>query len=185
MKQFLECGRIVSTHGVRGEVKAEVWMDSPQEMTALKTLYLEGGKTPLPVQGARVQKNMVLLKLAGVETPEAGSLLRQKVLYARREDIPLKKGQYFLLDLIGLAVVDEIVTALGGTLDIASRYGTLTEITETGANRVYHIRFADGKVRLAPDIPQVVIRLAPEEGLVEIRPLPGLFDDVTEDDYEV
>ena len=48
MKQFLECGRIVSTHGVRGEVKAEVWMDSPQEMTALKTLYLEGGKTPLP-----------------------------------------------------------------------------------------------------------------------------------------
>ena len=105
MKQFLECGRIVSTHGVRGEVKAEVWMDSPQEMTALKTLYLEGGKTPLPVQGARVQKNMVLLKLAGVETPEAGSLLRQKVLYARREDIPLKKGQYFLQDLIGLSLI--------------------------------------------------------------------------------
>ena len=128
MKQFLECGRIVSTHGVRGEVKAEVWMDSPQEMTALKTLYLEGGKTPLPVQGARVQKNMVLLKLAGVETPEAGSLLRQKVLYARREDIPLKKGQYFLQDLIGLAVVDA---------DSGRRYGTLTEITETGANRVY------------------------------------------------
>ena len=176
MKQFLECGRIVSTHGVRGEVKAEVWMDSPQEMTALKTLYLEGGKTPLPVQGARVQKNMVLLKLAGVETPEAGSLLRQKVLYARREDIPLKKGQYFLQDLIGLAVVDA---------DSGRRYVTLTEITETGANRVYHIRFADGKVRLAPDIPQVVIRLAPEAGLVEIRPLPGLFDDVTEDDYEV
>ena len=176
MKQFLECGRIVSTHGVRGEVKAEVWMDSPQEMTALKTLYLEGGKTPLPVQGARVQKNMVLLKLAGVETPEAGSLLRQKVLYARREDIPLKKGQYFLQDLIGLAVVDA---------DSGRRYGTLTEITGTGASRVCHIRFADGKVRLAPDRRQVVIRLAPEEGLVEIRPLPGLFDDVTEDDYEV
>ena len=54
MKQFLECGRIVSTHGVRGEVKAEVWMDSPQEMTALKTLYLEGGKTPLPVHAIAV-----------------------------------------------------------------------------------------------------------------------------------
>ena len=45
--------------------------------------------------------------------------------------------------------------------------------------------FADGKVRLAPDIPQVVLRLAPEEGVIEIRPLAGLFDDVTEDDYEV
>ena len=113
MKEFLECGKIVSTHGVRGEVKAEVWMDSPEEMTALKTLYLDGGKTPLP------------------------------------------------------------------------EYGKLCDITETGANRVYHIRFADGKVRLAPDIPQVVLRLAPEEGVIEIRPLAGLFDDVTEDDYEV
>ena len=54
MKEFLECGKIVSTHGVRGEVKAEVWMDSPEEMTALKTLYLDGGKTPLTVKGARV-----------------------------------------------------------------------------------------------------------------------------------
>lgn len=92
MKEFLECGKIVSTHGVRGEVKAEVWMDSPEEMTALKTLYLDGGKTPLTVKGARVHKNMVLLTLAGVETPEAGSALRQKVLFARREDIPLERG---------------------------------------------------------------------------------------------
>ena len=73
MKEFLECGKIVSTHGVRGEVKAEVWMDSPEEMTALKTLYLDGGKTPLTVKGARVHKNMVLLTLAGVETPRAAA----------------------------------------------------------------------------------------------------------------
>ena len=95
MKDYLECGKIVSTHGVRGEVKAEVWMDAPEEMTALKTLYLDGGRTPLTVLGARVHKNMVLLTLAGVETPEAGSALRQKILFARREDIPLEKGQYF------------------------------------------------------------------------------------------
>ena len=176
MKEFLECGKIVSTHGVRGEVKAEVWMDSPEEMTPLKTLYLDGGKTPLTVKGARVHKNMVLLTLAGVETPEAGSALRQKVLFARREDIPLEKGQYFLQDLLGCEVKDA---------DTGKEYGKLCDITETGANRVYHIRFADGKVRLAPDIPQVVLRLAPEEGVIEIRPLAGLFDDVTEDDYEV
>ena len=121
-------------------------------------------------------KNMVLLTLAGVETPEAGSALRQKVLFARREDIPLEKGQYFLQDLLGCEVRDA---------DTGKPYGKLCDITETGANRVYHIRFADGKVRLAPDIPQVVLRLAPEEGVIEIRPLAGLFDDVTEDDYEV
>jgi len=118
MKEFLECGKIVSTHGVRGEVKAEVWMDSPEEMTALKTLYLDGGKTPLTVKGARVHKNMVLLTLAGVETPEAGSALRQKVLFARREDIPLEKGQYFLQDLLGCEVKDA---------DTGKEYGKLCE----------------------------------------------------------
>lgn len=122
MKEFLECGKIVSTHGVRGEVKAEVWMDSPEEMTALKTLYLDGGKTPLTVKGARVHKNMVLLTLAGVETPEAGSALRQKVLFARREVIPLEKGQYFLQDLLGCEVKDA---------DTGKEYGKLCDITET------------------------------------------------------
>lgn len=176
MKEFLECGKVVSTHGVHGEVKAEVWMDHPEEMTALKRVYLDGGKTPLTVKSARVHKNAVLLTLEGITTPEAGSALRQKVLFARREDIPLKKGQYFLQDLLGCEVRDA---------DTGKPYGKLCDITETGANRVYHIRFADGKVRLAPDIPQVVLRLAPEEGVIEIRPLAGLFDDVTEDDYEV
>ena len=52
MKDYLECGKIVSTHGVRGEVKAEVWMDAPEEMTALKTLYLDGGM--------EVAKNFIL-----------------------------------------------------------------------------------------------------------------------------
>ena len=176
MKPYLECGRIVTTHGVRGEVKAEVWMDAPEEMTRLKTLYLEAGKTPLAVQSARVQKNMVILKLEGYDTPEQGSLLRQKTLYARREDIPLREGEHFLQDLLGLTVVDA---------DDGHIYGKLVDYSETGANRVYHIRFADEKVRLIPAIPQVVIATLPEEGRMVIRPLPGLFDDVTEDDYEV
>lgn len=176
MKAFLECGKIVTTHGIRGDVKAEVWMDSPEELCAIRMLYLDGGKTPLKVQNARVQKNMVLLKLEGIDTPEAGNTLRQKVLYARREDIPLEEGQYFLQDLIGMQVVDA---------DDGRLYGKLIETTETGANRVHHIRFADGKVRLIPAIPQVIVAVEPEAGRMVIRPLPGLFDDVTEADYEV
>ena len=69
MKDFLECGKVVSTHGVHGEVKAEVWMDHPEEMTALKRVYLDGGKTPLTVKSARVHKNAVLLTLQAVSTP--------------------------------------------------------------------------------------------------------------------
>ena len=100
MKEFLECGKVVSTHGVHGEVKAEVWMDHPEEMTALKRVYLDGGKTPLTVKSARVHKNAVLLTLEGITTPEAGSALRQKVLFARRKDIPP--------GLVALALIFEV-----------------------------------------------------------------------------
>ena len=68
-KQYLEAGRIINTHGVRGEVKAEAWTDEPVVLAGLKTLYLEG--RPLRVEGARVHKGFVLLKLEGVDTVEA------------------------------------------------------------------------------------------------------------------
>ena len=93
-----------------------------------------------------------------------------------KEQYPLKEWEEAVSYLLGCEVRDA---------DTGKPYGKLCDITETGATREYHIRFADGKVRLAPDIPQVVLRLAPEEGVIEIRPLAGLFDDVTEDDYEV
>ncbi len=171
MKQFLECGKVVTTHGVRGEVKAEVWMDTPEEMTRLKTVYLREGAEALPVERARVQKNMVILKLAGYESPEAASALRQKVLYCDRADVPLKKGQYFLQDLMGLTVVDA---------DDGHPYGTLSDISETGANSVYHITFPDGSIKLIPAIPQVVIGVELAEGKMRIRPLPGLFEGAEE-----
>lgn len=176
MKQFLECGKIVTTHGIRGEVKAEVWMDSPAELTGLKTLYLEGGKTPITVENARVQKNMVILKLAGLDTPEEANAYRQKVLWCRREDIPLREGQYFLQDLMGLTVVDA---------DSGKTYGKLVDISETGANSVYHIEFADKSIQLIPAIAQVVLEIDIEGGRMKIRPLPGLFDDAGEETDEV
>ena len=119
---------------------------------------------------------MALLQLEGVNDMDAARALRGQVFYFDRSDATLPEGRWYVADLIGCEVRDA---------DTGKPYGKLCDITETGANRVYHIRFADGKVRLAPDIPQVVLRLAPEEGVIEIRPLAGLFDDVTEDDYEV
>ena len=80
----------------------------------------------------------------------------------------MEEGQCFVQDLIGLRVVDG---------DDGREYGVLTQVTETGANDVYHIRFADGKERLIPAIPQVVLDIDLEEERMTIRPLEGLFDD--------
>ena len=101
-KRFLECGKIVATHGLRGEVKVLPWCDGPEALVPIKTFYLDGGNTPKRAERCRIQKNMVLLKLEGVDTPEAAQALRGRVLWLDREEDTLEEGQYYIQDLIGL-----------------------------------------------------------------------------------
>ena len=167
-KEFLEIGKIVSTHGLKGEVRVQPWTDSPEFLTDFSTLYFAEGKEKLTVEKARVQKNVVLLKLKGTETVEAANLLRGKVLYMARSDANLPENTYFIQDLIGLDVIDAD--------DASVVYGKLTEVSPTGANDVYHIT-KDGKTVLIPAIRQVVIETDPDAGFMRIRPMKGLFDD--------
>lgn len=165
-KRFLECGKIVATHGLRGEVKVLPWCDGPEALVPIKTFYLDGGNTPKRAERCRIQKNMVLLKLEGVDTPEAAQALRGRVLWLDREEDTLEEGQYYIQDLIGLSVEDA---------DTGERYGTLQDVTETGANDVYHVAFPDGRVQLVPAIPQVIAKIDIDGGKMLIRPLEGLF----------
>lgn len=167
-KQYLECGKIVTTHGVLGEIKVQPWCDSPEELEKIETLYFDEGKIPLEVQRARSHKNMVLVKLKGIDSIEQAQAFRGKVLWADRKDFALEAEQYFIQDLIGMNVVDA---------DDGHAYGVLTDVSQTGANDVYHITFVDGTVRLVPVIPQVIISTDIDAGVMQIRPLKGLFDD--------
>ena len=167
-KRYLECGRIVSTHGIRGEVKVQHWCDTPEFLCGFKTLYLDaGGQRPLRVEAARPHKGMVLLLLEGIGSIDDAVTLRGKTLYIDREDAP-DDGGHFLQDLIGLTVRDA---------DSGQVYGTLHDVLETGANDVYDVRDASGKQRLVPVIPQVVERVDVDGGEILIRPLEGLFDE--------
>lgn len=167
-KQFLETGKIVTTHGIKGEVKVMPWCDDPQIFLELKKLYLEKGKKEILIDGARLQKNMVLLKIRGIDDMTAAQSMRGKVIYLNRDDIKLEEGEYFIQDLIGLEVSD---------VDSGKVYGELVDVSETGANDVYHIKFADGSVKLIPAIKDVVIETDIDGNTMKIRPLVGLFDD--------
>lgn len=167
-KEFLECGKIVTTHGIAGEIKLNPWCDSPEELLDIETFYLDEGKTPVKATRVRAHKNMAIIKLEGYDGIEASQALRGKVLYARRSDFPLEEGQYFISDIIGLTVVDA---------DDNHEYGKVCEVSSTGANDVYHIAFLDGSIKLIPVIKQVIISTDIDAGVLKIRPLAGLFDD--------
>lgn len=166
-KQFLEIGKIVSTHGVRGEVKVLPWCDSAEFLTEFEELYFDGGKTPIQIENARVHKGMAILKLEGVSTMDQANLYRGKVLYMDRDDVELEPGTYFIQDLIGLSVIDA---------DTGEEYGTLCDVTQTGANDVYHIKAPDGKEYLIPAIEQVIEKTDLTQGKLLIHPLEGLFE---------
>ena len=100
--RYLEAGKIVNTHGIAGEVKILPWADDPAFLLDFDTLYIDG--QPVSLLGARVHKNCVLAKLAGIHDINEAMKLKNKVVFIDREDAELEEGAFFLADLMGLEV---------------------------------------------------------------------------------
>lgn len=168
MREFLEAGKIVGTHGVRGEMRAEAWCDSPEVLQQIKALYFDEGRTRLQLKSRRIHKGMLLFTLEGVDTVEQADLLRGKLLYLNRADIKLEKGRHFLQDLMGLTVKD------GNTGQV---YGTLTRVFSTGANDVYQIEDKNGREYLFPAVAHMIKQIDLAQGEMLVLPIAGIFDD--------
>ena len=166
-KEFLEAGKIVGTHGVRGELRVESWCDSPKVLAGIKTLYWNGGETAVKVLGARMHKSLVLMKLEGVDSATQGDLLRGKVLYLARKDVKIPEGRYFIQDLIDMQVQDA---------DTGTVYGKVREVFQTGANNVYRIVGENGKEYLYPAVEEMIAETDLDGGVIRVRPLAGIFD---------
>lgn len=168
-KQFLEAGKIVGTHGLKGEVRIDPWCDSAEFLSRFKRLFYKDG-TELKVKSSKVHKNITIVHFAGVDTVEQADVLRGRVVYISREDVRLPEGVYFVQDLIGLTAVDAD--------DDTAVYGKVTDVIQTGANDVYQIT-KDGQDHLIPKIPDVVTEVDIEGGFVRIntKTIKGLFDD--------
>ena len=168
IKQFIETGRIVGTHGVRGEMRLEVWADSPAFLSGMKRLYLsEQGDKQISLLAARPHKNICILKVKGVDTIEEAEKYRGKVVYINRDDKKLEKGRYYIQDLIGCKVFHH---------ETEKELGYICEVTQTGANDVWHIKSGENEY-LIPVIPDVVRMVDVEKEMVRIVPLRGIFED--------
>ena len=165
---FLEMGKIVTVHGIKGEVKIQPWCDDACLFCEFDKLYLDkNGNDAVKINSARVQKNMVIAKLGGIDTVEQAQKMRNRILYADRKELVLEENTYFICDLLGMEVINA---------DTGKSYGKIYDVISTGANDVYCSKLED-KEYLFPALPQVVIQTDIEKGVMSIRPLKGLFDD--------
>lgn len=165
MDKYLETGRIVAVQGLAGEVRVEPWCDSAEFLCGFDTLYFSKGEKPVEIEYSRKHKNIVIMKLRGVDSIEEAQLLRGKILYIDRDDVELEEGSYFVQDLIGLTVSG----------DDGRVYGKITDVFRTGANDVYTVKDGE-KEYLVPAIPDVVLDTDIGAGTMTIHPLDGLFD---------
>ncbi len=166
-KEYLEVGQVVTIHGIKGELRINPCCD-PGDLEAAKHLYFDGGARSIDVERVRPHKNIYIVKLAGIDTPEEAVKLRGKTAYMHRSEIPLPEGSFFIQDLIGLSVVDD---------ESGEVYGELADFAETGANDIYCVKQPDGREVWIPAINDVIIHTDPAAGVMRIRPLKGLFDE--------
>ena len=157
---FIEAGRITNTHGVAGEVKIEVWLDSPEFMKRFKRIYIDG--RPCVLRSARVHKQFLLCSMEGVGDVNAAMALKGKTVFIAREDAKLPAGTYFLQDLIGARVVDEQ----------GREIGILTEVMERPASNIYVVK---GETEhLIPAVPEFIMSTDIEAGRITVRLIEGM-----------
>ena len=168
MTKYLEIGQIVNTFGIKGMVKIKPFTDDINRFDKLETIYIENrkGRKEYEIEEVKYHKNMVLMKLKGIDTPEEADLLRQSYLLVdRRKEEPLEEGVYYIVDWLGL----EAYTDEGQLL------GKIDDIFNTGSNDIYVIKDELGKQILLPGLPEVLKQVDLESGKIIFHLIPGLM----------
>ena len=163
--EYLAVGFLRRPHGVQGEILMDVHTDFPQRLKAGRRLFLGSEYLPVTLAGVRPHGDALIVRLQGIDTPEAAGRFRNTWLFSRKEDLPpLPEGRFYQYQVLGLEVRDEEDRLIG----------TVTEILETGANDVYVVTDGTGREVLLPVIPEVILEINPEAGRLRVHLLEGL-----------
>jgi len=167
-------GRVLGAHGVRGEVKVLPLTDFPERFLGMTRLevFRPAGRlmASLTVRSLRFHeaKGLFLVETGEIGDRDGAEDLKDGVVMIKAsERVPLSKGSFWVDDVVGLRVV---------SADTGEEIGKVEAVLQTGAHDVYSVRTPQGEVRMMPAVREVVLRILPEEGIMEVRPLEGLWD---------
>ena len=176
MQNYLPACKIVSTHGVRGEMKALPLCDGAAFLAKFKRLFATAqGGGECRVLGVRAQGNAILLRLEGVCDMDAARALVGRTYYFAKADARLPKGRFFIDDLLGCEVIDA---------DTAHVYGTLTAIDHPAAQDIYTVTDAAGGKHAFPAVPEFVKKIDMDTREILVAPIPGMFDEAVNGDAD-
>ena len=158
--QFIEAGEIVTTHGIRGEVKVLPWLDSAEDLCDFDRCRIDG--RDYQIESCRVQKNCNLVKLSGVDTMEDAQNMRGKTLELYREDID--DEIIFAAELIGVEVFCE-----------DSLIGKIVDVLDYPGNKVYVVR--GEHEYMIPAVSAFVLNTDMAANRMDVRLIEGMRND--------
>lgn len=168
MEEYFEIGQIVNTSGLKGEIKVKPFTDNITEFESLKTIYVSiaDNLKKFVVQKVRYSKNMVFIKLEGIDTLEEAKKYRNLYLKIHRKNVVQPKANsYFISDIIGCKVFT----------DKQEELGKIGDVFPTGSNDVYVIKDETGKEILLPAIKQVIKKVDVENKVIIVHLMEGLI----------
>ena len=163
---LLEIGKIVNTHGIRGEVKIQPWCDEPELFDELEYLFIEEEK--YNIVRNRFHKTCQIVQLENVNNIDDAERFKNKIVYINRDALELPEGRYYIADIEGLTVKEQNGRILG----------VVDEIIKTGSNDVYSLKDTfNKKPVLIPVIEGVVLETNIDGGYIVVKLPKGLIDD--------
>ena len=176
MQNYLPACKIVSTHGVRGEMKALPRCDGAAFLAKFKRLVTSAdGAGETRVLGVRAQGNVILLRLDGVTDMDAARAQVGRTYYLAKADAKLPRGRYFIDDLLGCDVVDA---------DTDRVYGQLTNVDRPAAQDIYTVTDGAGEEHMLPAVPEFVKKIDIDARKIFVTPIEGMFTDAVNGDED-
>ena len=158
--QFIKAGEIVTTHGIKGEVKVLCWLDDPEMLCEFERCRISGKE--YTIEQCRVQKTCNLVKLFGIDTMEAAQAMRGKVIELYREDID--DEVIFADELLGMEVYAE-----------SENIGKIKDVLDYPGNSVYVVKGAHEY--MIPAVSQFVLSTDMAANRMEVRLIEGMRTD--------
>ena len=158
--QYIEAGEIVTTHGVKGEVKVMPWLDSPEDLCDFDRCRIDG--KDYEIEQCRIQKTCNLVKLSGIDTMEAAQLMRGKTIELYREDID--DEVIFAAELVGVEVYADGVCI-----------GKVKEVLDYPGNSVYVVK--GEHEYMIPAVHQFVLSTDMNANRMEVKLIEGMRSD--------
>lgn len=166
MEEYFEIGQIVNTSGLKGVLKIKPFTDDIKKFSNLKTIYIKtkNALTEFKIEQVRYVKNMVMLKLTGIDTVEEAEKYRNLYIKILRDQEELEEGSYYVVDILGCKV----------NTDTNQELGKVVDVFQTGSNDVYVVKDEQGKQILLPAIKQVIKNVDIKNKIIIVHLLEGL-----------